>query len=202
MNYTFKVSNSSTEDKPQYWTLKNVDKHLHVSKHPSTANDLLPLSLSHTNTPPRHIHTHSFPRTDTGHAGHQPPLPRGWGFPSMHTLPVGAEGALEGHLADGYAAEKAPSQAHAHTCEVWSLHCHPECCIPRCHPTRQSAAAHAVPLQGGQIFVLCLYLLQAISFFVSKVVLKLNLTEEMRIYFRKRYLGSLIYFNRKLKWLG
>lgn len=161
------------------------------------------LSLCHTQTPPpRHIHTHSFPRTDTGHAGHQPPLPRGWGFPSMHTLPVGAEGALEGHLADGYAAEKAPSQAHAHTREVWSLHCHPECCIPRCHPTRQSAAAHAVPLQGGQIIVLCLYLLQAISFFVSKVVLKLNLTEEMRIYFRKRYLGSLIYFNRKLKWLG
>lgn len=81
-----------------------------------------------------------------------------------------------------------------------SLHCHPECCTPRCHPTRQSAAAR--PLQGGQIFVLCSCLLQAISFFVSKVVSKLNLTEEMRIYFRKRYLGSLIYFNRKLKWLG
>lgn len=38
MNYTFRISISNTTDKSQYQTLQNVNKHLHILKHPSVTD--------------------------------------------------------------------------------------------------------------------------------------------------------------------
>lgn len=138
-------------------------------------------------------------------------LPGDWAFSSMHTLPVGADGPLALNIllpppttSDRYAAENAPHRL---------VHTYPKC--GPCPVTLSIAPCSATPLSREQLlmlspskflllyfFKLGLCLFQAVLFFVSKVILKFNLIEAMKIYFRKRYLGSLIYFKSRLKWPG
>lgn len=137
------------------------------------------LSLSHTHTHSftqrHHLKVTSTPWPAVGESLHAPPF---GGDESALTL---SAPCWQMHCWES------TSWAHAHRDKVWSLPCHPEYCTLQHHLTQQSTTARAW-ISGSCLF-------QAVLFFVSKVTLESGLTEAMRTYLRKRYLGSaIIYF--------